>query len=66
MLVWGKTIFSSSDDSHKVNLNDFYPHFLHILEPNMMNKLVLKGDMDVTFAGIVDTGEILMLIDFGI
>ena len=28
----------------------------------MMNKLVLKGDMDITFAGIVDIGEILMLI----
>ena len=46
-----------SDYFHKVNSNDFYPHFVHILEPNFMNKLVLKGDMEVTFAGIVDIGE---------
>ena len=45
------------DNFHKVNLNDFYPHLLHIMDPNVMNKLVLKGDMDVTFAGIVDIGE---------
>ena len=38
-------------------MNDFYPHLLHIMEPNAMNRLVLKGDMEVTFAGIVDIGE---------
>ena len=48
---------------YKVNSNDFYPHFVHILEPNVMNKLVLKGDMEVTFAGIVDIGEFNCLED---
>ena len=40
----------------KVNLNFFYPHYLHIVDPKLMTKLVVKGDMDITFAGIVDIG----------
>ena len=48
--------------SFKVNLNFFYPHYLHIVDPKLMTKLVLKGDMDITFAGIVDIGGFWCLI----
>ena len=42
--------------THKVN-SDFYEHYVHIIDSKKMDKMVLRGDMDITFAGLVDRGK---------
>ena len=42
--------------THKVN-SDFYEHYVHIIDSKKMDKMVLRGDMDITFAGLVDKGK---------
>ena len=45
-----------TDSTDKVN-SDFYEHYVHILDSKKMDKMVLRGDMDITFAGLVDRGK---------
>ena len=45
-----------TDSTDKVN-SDFYEHYVHIIDSKNMDKIVLRGDMDITFAGLVDRGR---------
>ena len=46
----------NTDSTDKVN-SDFYEHYVHIIDSKKMDKIVLRGDMDITFAGLVDRGK---------
>ena len=53
---WPKPISLNTDSTDKVN-SDFYEHYVHIIDSKKMDKMVLRGDMDITFAGLVDRGK---------
>ena len=53
---WPKPISFNTNSTDKVN-SDFYEHYVHILDSKKMDKMVLRGDMDITFAGLVDKGK---------
>ena len=53
---WPEPIPLNTKPTQKVN-SDFYEHYVHIIDSKKMDKMVLRGDMDITFAGLVDRGD---------
>ena len=41
-----------------VNTDPPYPHFLHILDPKSLVSVETTGELEVSFAGIVEAGRV--------
>ena len=41
-----------------VNTDPPYPHFLHILDPKSLVSVETTGELEVSFAGIVEAGVV--------